>query len=171
MIETAEKEEKEIDDALSLTEEERSLSSGIFNILGTLVKGEPLQTLHTSGFSGFEAWRYSPTTPMRGMQFMMAATNPGKAKGLEEVAIHIDRWEAKVLALSRDFNQLLSEKMRALSSLSLLSSSLSPLSLSLFQSLFLSLWNFDNTSEQIFVLDFEPKLDPSQSHRSSATKR
>ena len=50
---------------------------------------------------------------MRGMQLMMAAINPGKAKGLEEVAIHIDRWEAKVLALSRDFNKLLSEKMRA----------------------------------------------------------
>ena len=118
LIETAEKEEKEIDDALSLTEEERSLSSGIFNILGTLVKGEPLQMLHTSGFSGFEAWRklskrYSSTTPMRVMQLMMAAINPGKAKGLEEVAIHIDRWEAKVLALSRDFNELLSEKMRA----------------------------------------------------------
>ena len=51
------------------------------------------------------------------MQLMMAAINPGKAKGLEEVAIHIDRWEAKVLAkvlaLSRDFNELLSEKMRA----------------------------------------------------------
>ena len=30
-----EKEEKEIDDVLSLSEEERSLSSGIFNILGT----------------------------------------------------------------------------------------------------------------------------------------
>ena len=52
-----EKEEKEIDDALSLSEEERSLSSGIFNILGTSVKGESLQMLHTSGFSGFEAWR------------------------------------------------------------------------------------------------------------------
>ena len=57
LIETAEKEEKEIDDALSLSEEERSLSSRIFNILGTLVQGEPLQMLHTSGFSGFEAWR------------------------------------------------------------------------------------------------------------------
>ena len=31
----------------------RSLSSGIFNILETLVKGETLQMLHTSGFSGF----------------------------------------------------------------------------------------------------------------------
>ena len=57
LMETAEKEEKEINDALSLSERERSLSSGIFNILGTLVKGEPLQILHTSGFSGFEAWR------------------------------------------------------------------------------------------------------------------
>ena len=57
LIEKAEKEENEIDDALSLSEEERSLSSGIFNILGTLVKGEPLQILRTSGFSGFEAWR------------------------------------------------------------------------------------------------------------------
>ena len=57
LMEAAEKKEKEINDALSLSEEERSLSSGIFNILGTLVKGEPLQILHTSGFSGFEAWR------------------------------------------------------------------------------------------------------------------
>ena len=56
-METAEKEEKEINDALSLSEEERSLSSGIFNILGTFIKDEPLQILHTSGFSGFEAWR------------------------------------------------------------------------------------------------------------------
>ena len=57
LIETAENEEKEINDALSLSEEQRSLSFGIFNILGTLVKGEPLQILHTSGSSGFEAWR------------------------------------------------------------------------------------------------------------------
>ena len=118
LIETAEKEEKEIDDVLSLSEAERSLSAGISNILGTLVKGEHLQMLHTSGYSGLEVWRklskrYSPTTSMRSMQLMMAAINPGKAKGLEEVATHIDRWEAKVLALSRDFNELLSEKMRA----------------------------------------------------------
>ena len=56
LIETAENEEKEINNALSLSEEQSSLSFGIFNILGTLVKGEPLQILHTSRFSGFEAW-------------------------------------------------------------------------------------------------------------------
>ena len=36
---------------------------------------------------------------------MMAAISPGKAKGLEEVATHIDRWEAMVLALSRDLQR------------------------------------------------------------------
>ena len=118
LIETAEKEEKEIDDVLSLTEGERHLSSATFNILVTLVQGEALQMLHMGGFSGLEAWRklserYSPATPMKGMQLMMAAINPGKAKGLEETATHIDRWEAKVLALSRDFNEKLSEKTTA----------------------------------------------------------
>ena len=95
LIETAEKEEKEIDDALSLFEEERSLSSGIFNIQIQWIRSveKALQEVQ-------------PHDANEGI-------NPGKAKGLEQVAIHIDRWEAKVLALSRDFNELLSEKMRA----------------------------------------------------------
>ena len=129
LLEAAEKEESEIDDNLSLKDAEKSLSAAIFNILGTLVKGEPLQMLHTSGFSGLEAWRklskrYSPTTPMRGMQLMMAAINPGKAKKLEEVAAHIDKWEAKVLALSRDFSEKLSDKMKAAILISMLPSDL-----------------------------------------------
>ena len=57
LIETAENEEKEINDALSPSEEQGSLSSEIFNILGSLITGEPLQILYTSGSSGFEAWR------------------------------------------------------------------------------------------------------------------
>ena len=57
LIETAENEEKEINDALSLSLEQRSLSSEIFNILGSLITGELLQILYTSGSSGFEAWR------------------------------------------------------------------------------------------------------------------
>ena len=129
LIEAAEKEESEVDDDLTLNEAEKSLSAALFNILGTLVKGEPLQMLHTSNFSGLEAWRklskrYSPTTPMRGMQLMMATINPGKAKKLEEVATHIDKWEAKVLALSRDFNEKLSDKMRSAILISMLPSDL-----------------------------------------------
>ena len=56
LIETVENEEKEINDVLLLSEEQRSLSSGIFDIFGTLIKGEPHQKLHTSGSSGFEAY-------------------------------------------------------------------------------------------------------------------
>ena len=55
LIETAEKEEKEIDDTLSSSEANRFLSAGIFNILGTLVEGRTLQILHTSGFSGHKS--------------------------------------------------------------------------------------------------------------------
>ena len=55
---------------------------------------------------------------------MMATINPGKAKRLEEVAAHIDRWEAKVLALSRDFNERLSDKMRSAILISMLPSDL-----------------------------------------------
>ena len=114
----AEKEETEIDDELGMSPESKVISSALFNILGTVVKGEPPQMLHTSGFSGAEAWRklskrYSPTTPMRGMQLMMAAVNPGKAKKLGEVSGHIDKWETKILALSRDFGEKISDKMKA----------------------------------------------------------
>ena len=49
------------------------MSSAIFNVLGTMSKGEPPQILYNSDFSGAEAWKkfvkmYSPTAPMRGMR-------------------------------------------------------------------------------------------------------
>ena len=66
LIETAEKEEKEIDDALSLTEEERSLSSGIFNILGT-----------------FSQWRTPPDAAHERIQWIR-----GVEKALQEVQPH-----------------------------------------------------------------------------------
>ena len=129
LLEWAEKEQSEIDDDLTLKDPEKNISSAIFNILGTLVKGEPLQMLHTSGFSGLEAWRklskrYSPTTPMRGMQLLMAVISPGKARTLEEVSNHIDKWETKVLALTRDFKEDISDKMKAAILLSMLPSDL-----------------------------------------------
>ena len=83
-----------------------------------MVEGEPLQILYNSNFSGLEAWRklskrYSPTTPMRGMQLLLATFNQGKAKKLDETIGFIDKWETKVLALSRDFNEKLSDQMKA----------------------------------------------------------
>ena len=118
LLEWAEKEEDIIDDEVDLSTEQTKVSTALFNILGTVVKGEALQILYNSNFSGAEAWRklskrYSPTTPMRGMQLIMAVVNPGKAKKTEEIAAHIDKWETKVLALQRDFKEDLSEKMRS----------------------------------------------------------
>ena len=73
LIEWAEKEQTEIDDELDLTDETRKRNAGIFNILGTIAKREFLQVLRNSNLSGAEARRklakrFSPTTPMRGMQ-------------------------------------------------------------------------------------------------------
>ena len=118
LLEWAEKEQDTIEDELDLKGASTEISSAIFSLLGTMVKGEPLQILYNSNFSGVEAWRkltkrYSPTTPMRGMQLMMATINPGKAKRTEDISGFIDKWETKVLALSRDFKETLSEKMRA----------------------------------------------------------
>ena len=58
LIETAEKEEKEIDDVLSLSEAERSLNAGIFNILGTLLKGEPVQMLQRYSSAAKKTHKY-----------------------------------------------------------------------------------------------------------------
>ena len=102
LIEMAENEEKEINDALSLSEEQRSLSSGIFNILGTLITGEPLQILHTSGSSGFEAWRkLSKRYNERGEE-----TTRNKYKGNEDSIWEIS-WQRLRDNLSRG-SQLLS---------------------------------------------------------------
>ena len=48
LLDWAEKEESDIDDDL-MKDTDKITSSAIFNVLGTLVKGEPLQMLHTSG--------------------------------------------------------------------------------------------------------------------------
>ena len=114
----AEKEERVIDDDLDVSELNKSMSAALFNIMATLMKGEPLQMLYNSNFSGAEAWRkltkrYSPATPMRSMQLLMSIINPGRAKKLEEIPAFIDKWEAKILALQRDFNENLTTKMKA----------------------------------------------------------
>ena len=116
-VEWAEKKQTEIEDELDLTDESRKRSAGVFNILGTIVKGESLQILYNSNFSGAEAWRklakrFSPTTPMRGMQLLLATLSPGRVKKMEEISGAINKWETKVLALQRDFKENLSEKMK-----------------------------------------------------------
>jgi len=94
------------------------LSGELFNVISTTVKGEPLQLLHNCDFNGAEAWRrlskrYSPSTPLRAMQLMIQVVNPGKSKNLKDIQSHIDRWEARVLALERDFKEKVGSKMKA----------------------------------------------------------
>ena len=50
---------------------------------------------------------------MRGMQLLLSTINLGKAKKLEDITGFIDKWETKVLALSRDFKETISDKMKA----------------------------------------------------------
>ena len=118
LLNNAEKEEHEINDLEMPEIDHQNMSAAIFNILATVMKGEPLQILHNSNFSGCEAWRrltkrYSPTTPMRGMQLLLATLSPGKVKKMDEPSSAIDKWETKLIALQRDFNEKLSDKMRS----------------------------------------------------------
>ena len=60
-----------------LTGDSKRVESAIHNIFGTVIKGEPLQILHLSGFSGMQEWRqfakrYSLSAPRRGLQFLFA---------------------------------------------------------------------------------------------------
>ena len=96
----------------------KRMSGELFNILTTSLEGEPLQTLYNCNFNGLEAWRrlskrYSPTTPLRAMQLMLQISRPEKTKDLEHVQTHIDRWESKILALGRDSDEQLFERMKA----------------------------------------------------------
>jgi len=105
------------------------MSGQIFNIISTTVKGEALQLLHNCGYNGAEAWRtlskrYSPSTPLRAMQLMLQAVNPGKCRSLKEVPSQLDRWESKVLALERDFKERMSSKMKSAILISMLPSDL-----------------------------------------------
>ena len=119
LLEWSEKEESETEDEKDFKEESNRIdSSAFFNILGTVMKGEPRQILFNSNFSGAEAWRkltkrYSPTTPMRGMQLPLATISPGRPKKLEDTSVSIDKWETKVVTLSRDIKETISDKMMA----------------------------------------------------------
>ena len=76
-----------------------------------------MQIMHNSNFSGTESWRRltkrsSPTTQVW-LQLMMSVVSPQKITKGNEVLEMIERWETKVLALERDFNEKLSDKTKA----------------------------------------------------------
>ena len=116
LLNWAEREVDEIDDLDDETEVK--LSGELFNLLTTMMVGEPLQLLHNCDFNGLEAWRrlakrYSPSTPLRAMQLMLQIVSPEKAKSLKEVPTIIDKWETRVMILERDFKEKISSRMKA----------------------------------------------------------
>ena len=122
LLNWAEKEETEIIDvdarAPNNIRDASDLDSALFNQIAMLMKGESMQIMHNSNFSGTEAWRrltkrYSPTTPVRGLQLMMSVVSPQKITKGNKVLEMIERWETKILALERDFNERFSERMKA----------------------------------------------------------
>lgn len=69
------------------------------------------------GSNGFETWRrivrkYDPKTPTRAMQLMVRVMVPGKLRKNEDIGTAIARWEAKLVALERDYQERVSERMR-----------------------------------------------------------
>ena len=123
LLNWAEKEETEIIDvdaqAPNNIRDASDLDSALFNQIAMLMKGESTQIMHNSNFSGTEAWRrlttrYSPTTPARGLAaYMMSVVSPQQITKGNKVLEMIERWETKILARERDFNERLSERMKA----------------------------------------------------------
>ena len=74
--------------------------------------------IHNSNFSVTEAWRhftkrFSPTTPVRGLQLMISVVSPRKITMGNKVREMIERWETKVFAFEQDFNEKLFDKVKA----------------------------------------------------------
>ena len=90
----------------------------VYNRLIHHLKGPPL-TIHQSilNENGLETWRvlmkrYSPMTPMRGLQLMLKTMIPGKIKKGEDVQARINMWEGHVHALQRDYKETVSDMMK-----------------------------------------------------------
>ena len=69
------------------------------------------------GENGFEVWRllnrrFCPNTPMRGLQLMMRVMAPGKIGKGNDIQMAINRWEANVSALERDYSEKVSDRMK-----------------------------------------------------------
>ena len=93
-------------------------ATAVYNRLIHHLKG-PALTIHQSVVheNGLEVWRaltkrYNPMTPMRGLELMLKTVVPGKIKKNEDVQTKINKWEGHVNALSRDYNEKVSDMMK-----------------------------------------------------------
>ena len=90
----------------------------LYDLLCLCLRGDPLVLVQgVTSMNGFEAWsrlyrRFSPMTPARALQAMISVMVPPKVKDVRDLPNEIEKWEAKVLALKRDYNEDLSQRMR-----------------------------------------------------------
>ena len=87
--ECSEKEEDEIVD------ETMRITPTIFNIVGSVIKGERVQILFKSDYSKITKKVQGNNNGEVGMQLRLARINPSRAKSLEDIGGFIDKWETK----------------------------------------------------------------------------
>ena len=93
-------------------------TAAIYNRLVRLLDGAAF-TLHQSvaNENGLEVWRllsqrYNPLTPVRGMQLIMRAIEPGKIRKGEDVQARINAWEGLLDLYERDYKEHLPEGIK-----------------------------------------------------------
>jgi len=107
-----------VDDDLDVNVSKET-SATFFDILCQHVEGEALMVIKSvEGFHGFEAWRrlhrkYSPRTLARRLRLLMAVVNPGRVKNAGEIQAGLTLWEGKVKQLNDQFEDKLSDQMKA----------------------------------------------------------
>ena len=99
-------------------EQAKKFSTTVYNRLVHHLHG-PALVIHqmVKDENGFEVWRllnkrFCPNTPMRGLQLMMRVMAPGKIVKGNDIQMYINRWEANVSALERDYNEKVSDRMK-----------------------------------------------------------
>ena len=94
------------------------ISTMVYNRIIHHLEGPPL-TIHqgVGDENGLEVWRllnkrYSPVTPMRGIQLMLKVMNPGKILKGRDIQACINKWEGYMNTLERDYKETISNRMR-----------------------------------------------------------
>ena len=105
---------EEID--LDLTMEQRS--GELYDILCQVCVAEALVLVRSvQDLEGIRAWqvlwrKYNPKIIARGLRMMLEVVSPAKVKELSEVETAVAKWEEKIRALSIQFEENLSGKMK-----------------------------------------------------------
>ena len=107
-----------------------SYSAALYGVMCSLTGGEANAIVRSisqrldakCGFTAFYALnaRFNPKTPARKLQFFAQVVSPAQVKNVREVPMAIEKWEAKHAILVSEYNEKLSEELKAAVLVSLL---------------------------------------------------